>query len=123
MLPVDWTVDNFDLFLGVYTAPAEFLPWLVNWYGIAFDASWTEGMQRAFLAEAGELFALHGTRRAMARLIELYTGQRPEIIEEREGLAPYHFVVKLHQRPQNESLLKALINANKPAHTVYLLEY
>lgn len=123
LLPVDWTVDNFDLFLGVYTAPDEFLPWLFGWYGIVFDMTWSNAARRAFLAEASALFAMRGTRRALTRVLELYLGSAPTIIEERADLPPHHFVVKLSRRPANETLLRALINANKPAHTMYTLEY
>ena len=40
--PIEWTIDNFDLFLSPASAPPGFLPWLANWFNIPLDASWTE---------------------------------------------------------------------------------
>ncbi|MEM5775241.1 MAG: FHA domain-containing protein, partial [Anaerolineaceae bacterium] len=31
LLPVEWNIDNFDLFLSPCTAPLQFLPWLSDW--------------------------------------------------------------------------------------------
>ncbi|MFO7634037.1 MAG: FHA domain-containing protein, partial [Caldilinea sp.] len=79
LLPIEWTVDNFDLFLDPRTSPAGFLNWLANWFEITFDASWTGQQQRTLLREAHEIYARRGTRKALSRMIEIYTGQPPEI--------------------------------------------
>ena len=47
LFPVEWQIDNFDLFLDPGTAPRNFLPWLANWFDIVFDSTWSEAQQRA----------------------------------------------------------------------------
>lgn len=123
LLPIGWNIDNFDLFMGPETAPIEFLDWLANWFDISFDATWSEKMRRTLLLEANELFARRGTRYALSRLLEIYTGRVPEIIE--EGQEPYTFVVKLplRERDVNRALVERLIDLNKPAHTSYTLVF
>ncbi len=124
LMPPAWTIQNFDLFLSPSTAPTSFLPWLANWFNLAFDDSWTEDQRRALLSEAGTIYSRLGTRWAMTRLLEIYTGCSPEIIEFADNLEPHTFLVRLpangHQLDQE--LVERLIDASKPAHTIYRLE-
>ena len=123
LLPLSWNIDNFDLFMGSDTAPLEFVDWLASWFNLSFDATWTEAKRRTVVREANELFARRGTRYALSRLLEIYTGRVPEIIE--EGQEPYTFVVKLplRERDVNRTLVEQLIDLNKPAHTNYTLVF
>lgn len=121
LLPLNWNIDNFDLFMNADTAPLEFVDWLASWFNLSFDATWTEEKRRTVVREANELFARRGTRYALSRLLEIYTGRIPEIIE--EGQEPYTFTVKLplRERDVNRTLVERLIDLNKPAHTNYTL--
>ena len=125
LTPVEWTVDNFDLFLSPRTAPAGFLPWLANWYALSFDATWSEAKRRKLLAEAPRLYARRGTRWALARVLEIYTGREPEIVEFEEEDDPFSFTVRLPfaRRELNVTLLEQIIDAHKPAHTMYSLRF
>ncbi|MCL4264238.1 MAG: phage tail protein I [Anaerolineae bacterium] len=123
--PIEWTVDNFDLFLHPATAPADFLPWLANWFDLTFDQSWDEAKRRTILAEAHQIYARRGTRWALSRILEIYTGLIPEIDDTGESLEPFTFTVTLPVRESevNATLITPLINAHKPAHTSYTLRY
>lgn len=125
LTPLEWTVDNFDLYLDPGTSPLTFLPWLAGWYEIVFDPSWTETQRRTLLKEAHQIYARRGTRWALSRLLEIYTGSIPEIIEFSDPSDPFTFIIKLPIREQsvNRQLLEQLIDANKPAHTSYNLEF
>lgn len=125
LLPVEWNIANFDLYLSPDTAPTTFLPWLAGWFDITFDATWTEGQQRLFLQEASQLFAMRGTKWALRRVLEIYTGRAPEIIDLADNLAPFAFLIKFpfRERDFNRSLLERIIEADKPAHTTYKLEF
>lgn len=125
LTPVEWTVDNFDLFLSPRTAPAGFLPWLANWYALSFDATWSEAKRRTLLAEAPRLYARRGTRWALARVLEIYTGREPEIVEFADEEDPFSFTVRLPfaRRELNVTLLEQIIDAHKPAHTMYSLHF
>jgi phage tail-like protein len=123
MSPVEWNVENFDLYLNPNTTPVGFLPWLANWFSISFDPSWNEQQQRTLLTEAHEIFARRGTRWSLSRVLEIYTGVEPEIIDLQEDEDPFTFMVKLPLTKQevDRSLLERIIDGNKPSHTNYKL--
>ena len=125
LFPIEWNVDNFDIFLDPNTTPSEFMPWLMNWFQISVDSTWSDTQRRKLLENAHQIFARRGTRWALARTLEIYIGDPPEIIDDTEDLPPYTFKVKLpvNRRRVNQELVEQLINANKPAYTTYSLEY
>lgn len=124
-LPLDWTIDHFYLFLSPGTAPYDFLPWLANWFEIVFDTTWSEAQRRTLLKEAGTIYARRGTRWALSRVLEIYLGQAPEIVEFQDPRDPYTFAIKLPVRlgKISRELLEQMIDASKPAHTNYSLEF
>ena len=125
LTPIKWNIDNFDMYLDPGTAPDSFLPWLANWYLIGFDSTWSEAQRRSLLSEASDLYARRGTRWALIRLLEIYTGRTPDIIEFDKNLPPYTFIIRLPIRAMdvNRELIIRLIDANKPAYTNYSLEF
>jgi phage tail-like protein len=124
LIPIEWNVDNFDLYLDPGTVPTGFLPWLANWFEITFDPTWSEAQRRTLLAEAHQIYARRGTCWALSRVLEIYTGHKPEIIDLGEDLEPFTFAVKLPLRAGevNRELVERIIDANKPAHTTYTLK-
>jgi phage tail-like protein len=125
LLPIEWNIDNFDLFLAPDTAPTAFLPWLSGWFALTFDDTWSEAQRRTLIAEAHQLYARLGTKWALSRVLEIYTGQAPEIIDQAENLEPFTFIVRLKRRRghPSEELITNLIDAYKPAHTSYQLQW
>jgi len=125
LTPIEWNVDNFDMFLDPGTSPLDFLPWLAAWYEIVFDVTWSESQRRTLLGEAAHIYARRGTRWALCRLVEIYTGSLPEIVEFSDPKDPFTFTIKLplRERDVNRQLLENLIDHNKPAHSSYVLEF
>lgn len=125
LLPIEWNVNNFDLFLDPQTAPVLFLPWLANWFGLFFDASWRVDQQRTFLAEAHQLYARRGTKWALSRVLQIYTGCEPEIIDLEADHEPFTFTIMLDlpANQLNRPALEQLINTFKPAHTAFRLQF
>lgn len=123
--PIEWNIHNFDLFLDPRTAPLDFLPWLESWYTPEFNSTWSEAQRRTLLGEAAQLYAMRGTRNGLSRLLEIYTGAKPEIVEFLEGEDPFIFYVKLpvSSKQVDVHLVERLIDANKPAHTLCRLEF
>ena len=124
-MPAEWNINNFDLYLDPQTTPEGFLPWLANWFSISFDPSWTIEQRRILLAEAHQIFAKRGTRWALARVLEIYTGSQPEIVDLQEGQDPFTFTVKIpiSEKDLDRSLIETIIDASKPAHTNYNLQF
>nr|MBP7593694.1 phage tail protein I [Chloroflexota bacterium] len=125
LIPIEWNIDNFDLYLDPQTSPVGFLPWLCNWFDVVFDDTWNERQRRQFLSEAAELYGRRGTQWAMTRLLEIYTGQTPQIDDKTEKLDPFTFIVNIPVREKelNRSLIEHIIDNNKPAHTTYKLRF
>lgn len=120
--PITWTIENFDLFLHPCTAPADFLPWLANWFDLTFDPSWSETQRRVLLAELHEIHAYRGTRWALERILHIYTGSRPDIDDTSETLPPFTFSVTLNAlNGVSRHVVEQLIDQHKPAHTSYVL--
>ncbi|MEZ4683796.1 MAG: phage tail protein [Caldilineaceae bacterium] len=129
-LPIEWTVDNFDLFIGVHTAPTEYLSWLEQWFGILTDSSWSDVQRRMFIVEADWLFARRGTKKALIRILEIYTGAKPMIVEMADAdasdeMAPWEFHIQLQGAAEASqvdlTVVKKIINTFKPAHTTFKL--
>ncbi len=125
LLPIEWYVDSWDLSLSPGTAPAAFLPWLANLYAITFDATWSDAQRRTVLAEAHQLLARRGTRWALSRLLEIYTGRAPVIDDRLGDDEPFTFVVRVPARAGDwdRESIERIIDAVKPAHTTYRLEF
>jgi phage tail-like protein len=126
LLPVQWNVENFDLYLDPGTAPDEFLQWMGSWFGVTFDETWPTEKRRIFLKEAHLLYARRGTNWSLTRLLEIYTGRTPEIIDD-DSQPAFTFTVKLSQRQRDLRDLmvgiERIIEANKPVYTSYKLEF
>lgn len=123
-------------------APADLLPWLSTWVSLALDENWSQLKRRRLIKETVELYRWRGTRRGLARYLELYTGIVPEISDKpflgmrlgqdaRLGrtttlgdVPPHTFVLTLTVSAPgqvNAQVVHEIIQANKPAHTAYEL--
>jgi phage tail-like protein len=125
LLPIEWTIDNFDLYLSPRTTPTGFLPWLANWFDAEFDKTWSEKQQRQFLEDAWLIYGRRGTKWALSRVLEIYTDQIPIIDDLADDLKPHSFRVSLpvNEKNVNRTSVEALINFYKPAHTDYELHF
>lgn len=125
MLPLEWTADHFDLFLNPKESPSGFLPWLATWWDIVFDDTWTDDQRRELLMEAHQIFARRGTKWALARVLEIYTGREPLIDDTNKNLPEFTFNVRipLAEESVHRELIENIIDAHKPAHTTYSLSF
>lgn len=120
--PITWMVDNFDMYLSPEVAPSEWLRWMASWFDVLIVPELPIDRQRALVAQLGWLFFRRGTRAGLERLLTLYYGVKPEIIEDDD----MHFTVKLALSESSVKLerdiVDRLIMAHKPAHASYTLE-
>jgi phage tail-like protein len=73
--------DTRHALLKPASVPAEVLPWLASWVGLALDERWSETARRTMLREAVTMFRLRGTVSGMRRMLEIVTGAPVVIIE------------------------------------------
>lgn len=86
LAPVFLALDNLPAYLDPELAPVDFLRWLGRWVAAVDGAELPETRRRALVAGAVALHAKRGTAAALAELVELVTGQAPDI-EESGGAA------------------------------------
>lgn len=123
LMPISWNVENFDLYLNPNTAPPAFVDWLASWFGIVFDETWSLEKRRIVLTEIDKLLSRKGTKWALNRMLEIYLGQPAEIIEENQPPNTFTVRIPFRERDVKRPLIEQLIEAQKPAHTTYILEF
>ena len=141
LAPVVGVLDSGDAYVDPRLAPLDFVAWLAQWVGVELDGSWPEERQRALVARSAELYAWRGTVRGVSELVELYTGEVPEI-EDTGGVAwtaspppagqlpgtPAAGLVVRVRVPAGEAgtvdaaRLDRLVAAAKPAHVTHRVE-
>ncbi len=79
--------DHMDLAPARFdpaAAPPEFLHWLAEGLAVSDSFLWSEEQLRRLLGRVVRLYRWKGTRAALCEVVELYTGQRPWIVEQFE---------------------------------------
>ena len=143
MKPIEGTVDNIPLYIDPLMTSGPLLPWLASWLDLTLDPVWPEDRRRELVKSAAELYRWRGTRRGLAEYLRIYTGSTPEISEYIPGMrldqdtalgvntrlgssgTGHHFTVSMELDDSNYidiNTIKAIIEAQKPAHTVYTLQ-
>jgi phage tail-like protein len=121
-------IEGVADYLDPMAARADFLPWLSGWVALTLRADWDEATRRGFLQQIVPLYRLRGTRAGLERVLELYTGQRPDI-DDAFDQVPYYFQVRLTLSEPDPDMLRhkqdiarAIIDQEKPAYTFYALQ-
>lgn len=122
--PIDRTTGSTWTYFDPGLTPAEFLPWLASWVGLALDVRIPEENRRAVVLATPELWRWRGTKRGLRQFIHLFTGVEPEITEPTLGeiasnrnLA-YRFTVRMPLPPGSpitRSYIETIVEAEKPA--------
>ncbi len=71
---VENEITHFARYFTPHGVPADFLPWLASWLGLALDEHWPEGRKRELIRRAPMLYRLRGTPRGVLAYLRLYTG-------------------------------------------------
>jgi phage tail-like protein len=138
-----------QLFRPLDTEP-HFLHWLASWIALQLETDWPEEKKRHWLRYAPALYSIRGTRPALQALLEMYTGVRPEILENEWPFEPFRvgvsseigitstilpplnfahtFVVRLPLPPgslTDDQIVRIhrIVQAEKPAHCIYFLTF
>ncbi|MCP4215001.1 MAG: hypothetical protein GY765_10100 [bacterium] len=81
-------IEHIFQYLDPDTTPADFLKWLGSWLNLALEEEWEEDQKRTLIREAAALYKQKGTPGGLTRLIEIYTGTTPVILEHMRAVRP-----------------------------------
>jgi phage tail-like protein len=135
LAPAITSLDCLPAYIDPATAPADLLEWLAGWVGVTLAQRMPDRQRRRLVAAAARLYAWRGTMYGIRAIVELSTGQDPDI-RESGGTAwsadpgaalPGHpaagLVISLRADPRiEESNLRELIVGFVPAHVPWRLE-
>ncbi len=143
--PLQQMADNLAYYFHPLSTSPEVLEWLATWVNLVLDESWSLEQRRKLILSASDLYSRRGTRRGLIEYLKLYTGVEPEVAEYVDGmtLSPetqlginttiagrerHGFTVTLRLSNMDETevgykedAIRRIIEAEKPAHTVYRL--
>ena len=81
LAPVLLSLDSFTAYLDLATAPADLLPWLAQWVGMAADHGQDPDLLRQQLRAAREQHASRGTRRGIELAVRAAYGVAVQVEE------------------------------------------
>ncbi len=142
MKPLENSIDNISFYFDPLITPESLVPWLASWLNLTSDPTWTSKKWRELVKSAAMLHRLRGTKRGLSEYLKIYTGNIPEISEHIQGMtldsntqlgintmlgsagAGNSFTVTVTLDRDSEvdiETVKAIIESQKPAHTIYTL--
>lgn len=78
---IDELINTVTRYIDAEATPEAFLPWLSSWLAISYDENWESVKIRRLIKKAPELYKKRGTRAGIEQLIEIFTGEKPIIVE------------------------------------------
>lgn len=129
--PLEQRQDHIAMYFDPRTCPASFLPWLASWLDIPLTLhepkDEVEKRHRNLLMNAVDLYSAQGTSAGLADMINVCTGLTAQITE--HPSQPFVFTIRIILPPGasgemlDKDLIEELIQAHKPAHAGYVLEF
>ena len=139
--PLEKMVDNLPLYFDPDLCPEGLLDYLARWVSLALNERYPLEHRRRMVKAAAEFYRWRGTRRGLKAFLEAVTGVTPLIVENTDGIrlgqdcrlglnsrlgSPIAHCVAVTLPVEGEvqvdrAEVEALLEAEKPAHTVYLL--
>lgn len=110
-LDVEQRIDTISRYFDPDLTPRDFVPWLSSWLGQDHDDMWSEEQRRELIRRAPEMYAERGTRTGLEKMMQLYTGEKPIIVE-------YFQVREMLQRPDLKALVSSLYTDNPYSFSV-----
>lgn len=74
--------DNIPRLFAVDVVNEEFLNWIAQWFSIENSFIWTKEKLRNLLKNIMEIYRMKGTKESIIKLIEIYSGIKPIIVEQ-----------------------------------------
>lgn len=131
-------IDNIGATFDPDAVAGPYLKWLGGWLALDIADGWDDSKLRMLIKQAPELYRLRGTRTGLARMLQLYTGVEPYIVEHHQlkhmqetselrqlferlyGDNPYGFCVMLPpecvRTDRQRLMVEKIIEDQKPAY-------
>lgn len=149
-LQIEEKLESIHTFFDPRETPESFLPWLASWVALGLHEGWTEARRREVIYRAAEMYKLRGTAAGLRLYLKLFAEVEAEVEEfswpypgfvvgkhavighqstiARPVFATQCFVVKVPAKKSEVSREKlrtvhAVVEAEKPAHAHYALEF
>jgi phage tail-like protein len=122
-------VDDIPKLFNPWRVPSEFLPWLASWLALDLDQAWDERQARSYIRQITSLYKQRGTLLGLEKYLQIYVGSNMRIEELPVEAAPHLFQVTINLPERKDASrrvalsrqVRAIIDAEKPAHTHYNL--
>lgn len=136
---MDEQIQSIPRFFDPNLVSGDYLRWLSKWLGIVTDDSWTDEQLRELIRHAPFIYKKRGTKEAIAKVIEIYTGEKPfivehfqlevykqdatlyEVIKKLYGDHPYYFYVIVNAETidseKKRIIVQSILDEEKPAFT------
>lgn len=126
---------NIHTYFSPPSTPTNFLPWLAGWVALSLRDDWDDPVKRDFIQQIIPLYQKRGTKEALTQMLKIYlqkqtTTAQLEYVKIYEfDHIPHYFQVQLRLDSQDlteyrrkETVARAIIEQEKPAHTIYALQ-
>ena len=132
-------IGHLEKYFDADVVSGDFLRWLGSWLAVAADENWAEKKVRQLIKKAPRLYKKRGTRGGIQEILEIYTGEKPFVIEQFQfkceaaekdykdllnrlyGTDPYEFSILLKpfliKSAGERSTVKNIADSEKPAYT------
>lgn len=81
--PIEQQIETMPYYFDPQMTTSDLLPWLASWIGLVLDENWPEDRRRLLLQSAASLYRRRGTRQGLQDFLEIYTGEKARIAEQR----------------------------------------
>lgn len=75
-------IDNMPSMFDPMHVDPKFLNWIAEWFSIENGFYFSEDKLRILIKEAVDIYKMKGTKESISRMIEIYTGYKPIIVEQ-----------------------------------------
>lgn len=105
--------------LDLCAVEPEMLNWLAGWIHVENGHLWKPEHLRQYLMEGAALFGQRGTARGLVRMVEIFTGETPFLVERGKGEEAHWFTLFLSEKVIADSRsyrsVEQIIREGKPA--------
>ena len=114
-LDLEKTIDNIAVYLDYDVVDGDILTWLAEVLNVCEAGLWQEERLRLLVQNAVPLYQKKGTVAGLSKLIEIYTGEKPYIVES--------FRLRRFEKVRTQKRVLQTLYSNHPYHITIILPH